>query len=53
LIRFLGLVNLTMSCGIESKPKAKSIKNQNNPDRRQTLKLDLLHEIFENTVILP
>jgi hypothetical protein len=26
-----------MSCGIESKPKAKSIKNQNNPDRRQTL----------------
>ena len=38
LIRFLGLVNLTMSCGIESKPKAKSIKNQNNRDRRHTLK---------------
>jgi hypothetical protein len=37
LILFLGLVNLTMSCGIESKPKEKSIKNQNNQYRRQTL----------------
>jgi hypothetical protein len=31
-----------MSCGIESKPKEKSIKNQNNQDRRQALRQEIV-----------
>ncbi len=53
LIRFLGLVNLTMSCGIEPKPKAKSIKNQNNRDRRHTLKPIQLTFKISPTSFLP
>ncbi len=48
LIRFLGLVNLTMSCGIKSKPKAKSIKNQSNQNRIHTLTILLLFLCFSS-----